>query len=328
MANYGIIRIEKIKACDKGVLVGRLKHAFREFPYENERTRNNEIHCSDEKYHQLDPKKKHWQNVLDLYNAIDEGITKRRPDSVSCFECVVTCSPIEGWSDEDYKEYLKEAIEFTNRKFKQEPLAYAIHYDEKVPHLHLFYSTFEKVYAKKKQTKEEREKGVQRTEKVYQYNAKRFFGGKDKMRKFQNSFYEEVCKKFKFERGELSEDTHRTHQRITLEHEIERYKTLSRALEDQISDVKKRSAELETEYAAKFDTLKMSSERLGSFMDTVHSSKKYKNEVNLADILHDLTDEERKKCWKQLKNYADDIRETRKSGNEETKNSVKSKGRT
>lgn len=323
MAGYGIIRVDKIKACDKGVLVGRLKHAFREFPYQNEKTKNNEIFCDD-----FDLWKKHWQNVMTLYDTIDETITKRRPDSVSCFEVVITSSQVEGWTENDYRQYLKKGIEFTKRQFRQEPMAYAIHWDEKVPHVHLFYSTFEKVEAKKKQTKEERENGTQRTEKVCQYNAKRFFGGKEKMRQFQDSFYEEVCREFKFERGEVSDESHRTHQRITLENEIKRYKTLSRGLEEQISDVKKRSAELETEYAAKFDTLKMSSERLSSFMDTVHKAKNYKNEVNLADILHDLTDEERKKCWKQLKNYADNLRKTRKSGNEETKNSVKSKGRT
>lgn len=219
---YGIFRVEKIKASDAGGLIGRLKHSLREFEYENERSEKN-IYGAE-----------NWQEAFELYKEKTSGCVKRS-NSVGAFEVVVTCTERPEWSVEDYESYLRTANEWVCKKFKKENLfCGCIHYDEKIPHMHLFFAPTETVEKRKKQTRDEKRDGIQRTEKVRQLNAKRFINGKKSLSELQTSFYENVSKNYGFERGELATETHRTHQRIELGEEIKRYKELQKALQKEI----------------------------------------------------------------------------------------------
>ena len=61
------------------------------------------------------------------------------------FEILVDCSKIEGWNENNYIEYLKEAEQFFKKRFKgQEIISSIIHLDESKPHLHLTFSYFNK----------------------------------------------------------------------------------------------------------------------------------------------------------------------------------------
>lgn len=205
---YGIFRIAKIKASDGGELMGRLKHSARMFEgYENENTKEN-----------LYSKKSAYQ-AFQKYKILTDGC-KKRTDSVGSFEVVFTSTKRNDWKKSDYDKYLNDCIKFAKDSFGAENCFYiAKHFDEKVPHIHMFFTPLERKQIKKKQTKEEKEKGIYRTEWVTHLNAKRFFNGKKSLVEWQNKFYDQVSKKYGFDRGTPAEQTNRKTQRPQLNYD-------------------------------------------------------------------------------------------------------------
>lgn len=192
--SYGILRIEKIKHSDGGGLLNRLKHTYREFGKTSERSRK----------------------AFDKYKTLTDGI-KCRSDSVGVIEVVLTSSKVKGWKSNDYRSYLRDALEWSENKFGSENyVGGELHVDEKVPHLHIFFACVQEKEIKKKQTADEREKGTFRTEKVRQLNAKQWLNGKESLHFLQEDYFEKVSSKHGFERGESAEITKRKNIRPTL----------------------------------------------------------------------------------------------------------------
>jgi len=86
-----------------------------------------------------------WSEYMDECNtkAKESGGRKLRAGSADFFSIVIDASVIEGWSDDDYIRYLKDAEAWLRKRFDgQKILASVIHVDEKKPHLHFTASYF------------------------------------------------------------------------------------------------------------------------------------------------------------------------------------------
>lgn len=86
-----------------------------------------------------------WSEYMEHCNAVarENGGRKLRKGSADFFSIVVDCSVIEGWKEEDYIRYLKDAESWLRERFQgQKILASVIHVDEKKPHLHFTASYF------------------------------------------------------------------------------------------------------------------------------------------------------------------------------------------
>ena len=86
-----------------------------------------------------------WSEYMDECNtkARENGGRKLRNGSADFFSIVVDASVIDGWSDEDYIQYLRDAEKWLRERFAgQKILASVIHVDEKKPHLHFTVSYF------------------------------------------------------------------------------------------------------------------------------------------------------------------------------------------
>ncbi|WP_457595957.1 plasmid recombination protein, partial [Hydrogenimonas sp.] len=71
------------------------------------------------------------------------GGRRLKRGSSEWFSIVVDASVIEGWSDDDYIRYLRDAERWLRERFAGHPVLHsAIHIDEKKPHLHISFSYF------------------------------------------------------------------------------------------------------------------------------------------------------------------------------------------
>ena len=86
-----------------------------------------------------------WSEYMEACNtkARENGGRKLRKGSADFFSIVIDASVIEGWSNDDYIRYLKDAEAWLRERFAgQKILASVIHVDEKKPHLHFTASYF------------------------------------------------------------------------------------------------------------------------------------------------------------------------------------------
>ena len=86
-----------------------------------------------------------WSEYMEHCNAKakESGGRKLRKGSADFFSIVIDASVIEGWSDDDYIRYLRDAERWLRERFAgQKILASVIHVDEKKPHLHFTASYF------------------------------------------------------------------------------------------------------------------------------------------------------------------------------------------
>ena len=86
-----------------------------------------------------------WKEYMEHCNAKakENGGRKLRAGSADFFSIVVDASVIDGWSDDDYIAYLRDAEAWLRERFAgQKILASVIHVDEKKPHLHFTASYF------------------------------------------------------------------------------------------------------------------------------------------------------------------------------------------
>ena len=145
--NYLVLNFKKIKSKEefKNVIAG---HNFRTREYKNRenidttRTKDNII---------LSPLKFKNENELLKYTKgkLKENKRQIRKNSAKAFSLVVDCSVMEGWEDDNYIEYLKEANEWLNNYFSKKygliNLGSIIHLDESKPHLHISFSYFSEI---------------------------------------------------------------------------------------------------------------------------------------------------------------------------------------
>ena len=88
--------------------------------------------------------KKRNESVIDKKQKekLRRGLKK---GSSFAFEILVDCSKIEGWNENNYIEYLKEAEQFFRDRFEgQEIISSVVHMDESKPHLHITFSYYNK----------------------------------------------------------------------------------------------------------------------------------------------------------------------------------------
>ena len=86
-----------------------------------------------------------WAEYMEACNtkARENGGRKLRKGSSDFFSIVIDASVIDGWTDDDYIRYLKDAEKWLRERFAgQKILASVIHVDEKKPHLHFTVSYF------------------------------------------------------------------------------------------------------------------------------------------------------------------------------------------
>jgi len=86
-----------------------------------------------------------WSEYMEHCNAKarESGGRALRKGSADFFSIVIDASVIDGWSDDDYIAYLKDAEKWLRERFAgQKILASVIHVDEKKPHLHFTASYF------------------------------------------------------------------------------------------------------------------------------------------------------------------------------------------
>lgn len=99
---------------------------------------------------------KQGYNKKEAQKIARQKFKKRRSltvDQAVGFSIVVDCSVIQGWSQEDYISYLKDAEKFLKQRFNNlEILSSIIHLDESKPHLHIsfaYWDTQEKKFTQK-----------------------------------------------------------------------------------------------------------------------------------------------------------------------------------
>ena len=166
--NYAIFRIAKLKS--KASIRNAIKHAFRTARF----TPN------------ADPQRKNANRVLwgepaptpEIYDRIDNA--PHRKDSVHCIEVLMTASPeaFKDMSKKEFKDWVNKSCNHLLRQFgknadgKSNVLSMVLHMDETTPHISAFV------------VPEDPETG--------RLNAKRWLGGRDKMRALQDHYHNAV----------------------------------------------------------------------------------------------------------------------------------------
>lgn len=200
---YGILRIVKIKKASWGEIRGRLKHSFGEFEHRD----GVQI---------LTQNTKNADDAIAIYRQQLAEVTAEKKDAVGALEIVIT-STANFLDEVQTANYLNDSCQWIQNTFGAKNIFGAVyHTDEKTPHIHFFVCPRETKNIKCKQTKTEREQNTQRTKRVVALNAKKWTGGKQRLRTLQDSFYADVSQKYGFDRGEPSEITKRTNQRPQL----------------------------------------------------------------------------------------------------------------
>ena len=213
---YGIFRIEKIKLCDGGETMGRLKHAFREFKndsFDPELTMNNiSFLCGSAK------------EVMNTYKKKVQSITteKYKPpkNAVGLFECIVT-STAGAIPKEREQEFFEKSYTQLCRIFSEENvLAGTVHRDETTVHSHWFITPIFNTTSILRRTKEEKENGTCRTITQKQLNATHWTGSPSLLSELQDSMWEGVFKDFGLERGDIQLPSERTKKKKNIRSDI------------------------------------------------------------------------------------------------------------
>lgn len=173
--SYGIIRLAKTKADAVGMAQ---YHNDREPGYHSNqdidptRTRMNEEWVAHQDYEK------------EIAARLEHVKRKVRKDAVVLVEGLITASPqwFDGHTDDDAKAFFADAKNFVEDYFgKENLLHFTIHADESTPHVHFGATPI----------------------KEGSLSWKKFFGNKNDLTKFQDSFYEQVSKKYGMNRGEV-----------------------------------------------------------------------------------------------------------------------------
>ena len=213
---YGIFRIEKIKLCDGGEAMGRLKHAFREFKnssFDPSLTINNYAF----KYASA-------KEVMNSYKERIQSITteKYKPpkNAVGLYECIVT-STAGAIPKEREQEFFEKTYKQLCRTFGEENvLAGTAHKDETTIHTHWFITPIFNTTSVLRRTHEEKKNGTCRTITQNQLNATHWTGSPALMSELQDSMWEGIFKDFGLERGEIELTSDRTKKKKNVRSDI------------------------------------------------------------------------------------------------------------
>lgn len=221
---YGIFRIEKIKLCDGGEIMGRLKHAFREFKndsFDPELTKLNKTFI-------LGSAKEVMKAYKDRINEITTDKYKPPKNAVGIYECMFT-STAGAIPKERENEFFELTYEQLCKTFgKENVLAGTVHVDETTVHTHWFVLPIFNTTSMLRRTRKEKEKGIFRTISQLQLNASHWTGSPALLSKLQDIMWEGVFKHFGLERGEVELTGDRTKKKKNKRSELKkRDETLS-----------------------------------------------------------------------------------------------------
>lgn len=184
MSNFCILRIKKLHG--DGNIAGAISHHLRTRRTDNanpELMRKNWFYPNDgigSDFMSLENRKKYQRQALSIFRKrLPEKIRK---NAVKAVEFMMTVSPevikIPGFNP---VKYMAECTKWARKKFGSENVFFvAYHRDETTPHVSLLLTPID-------------ENG--------KLNARKFFGGREKMTALQDDFYREVGRPFGLERG-------------------------------------------------------------------------------------------------------------------------------
>ncbi|WP_287047581.1 plasmid recombination protein [Treponema sp.] len=234
---YGIFRIEKIKLCDGGEAMGRLKHAFREFKndsFDPELTEKN-----------LAFQHSSAKDVMKAYKERVQSITteKYKPpkNAVGLYECIVTSTAGAIPEEREYEFFEKTYQQLCRTFGEKNVLAGTSHKDETTIHTHWFITPIFNTTSVLRRTREEKKNGTCRTITQPQLNATHWTGSPTLMSELQDTMWEGIFKDFGLERGEIDLTSDRTKKKKNVRSDIrkrdlalsKKEKTLERITENQ-----------------------------------------------------------------------------------------------
>lgn len=201
---YAVLHCRKIKTA--GGLAAVAKHNSREGIYDE-----NGRPIGENKYGLPDwitrPDRRDLNALNQQYAVPNERIFRRRSQRISglsrkprkdaahAVEAIYTASAewFEGKSAAKIESFFEACLEWNEHQFgARNTLHWAIHYDEKTPHLHVLMTPI---------TKLKRENGKLKMGDKERYSSADFLGGRDGLRKIQTEFAKEVGERHGLERG-------------------------------------------------------------------------------------------------------------------------------
>lgn len=218
MANFGIMRFQKLKANDLGGMRNHLERMGK--------SSNNDIDPERTKYnYTIDgaDARKLIANTNRKLNEIQQNQGKAiRKDAVVMIDTVITASPekMNSMTRKEQERYFRDAVKFLAKQFGWENVAYArVHMDEATPHMHV---------------------GIFPQEKG-RLCAKNIFS-KQRLTDYQDKFFRDVSSKYGMDRGLKREEKrkHLTTEQYKHKRNIEKEKQLAekeRALNSILSDI-------------------------------------------------------------------------------------------
>ncbi len=213
---YGIFRIEKIKLCDGGEAIGRLKHAFREFKndsFDPELTKDNLVFQYSSAKDVMKAYKKRIQSIT-------TGKYKPPKNAVGLYECIIT-STAGAIPKAREQEFFEKTYKQLCRTFGEENvLAGAAHKDETTVHTHWFITPIFNTTSVLRRTREEKKNCTFRTITQKQLNATHWTGSPALMSELQDSMWEGIFKDFGLERGEIELSPDRTKKKKNVRSDI------------------------------------------------------------------------------------------------------------
>ena len=215
---YGIFRIEKIKLCDGGEAMGRLKHAYREF--END-SFDPELTIKNLAF-QYDSAKEVMKAYKERVKSITTDKYKPPKNSVGLYECIVT-STAGAIPEEREQEFFEKTYKQLCKTFgEKNVLAGTAHRDETTVHTHWFITPIFLTTSILRRTREEKKNGTYRTVTQPQLNATHWTGNPALMSELQNIMWEGIFKDFGLERGEIELTPDRTKKKKNVRSDIKK----------------------------------------------------------------------------------------------------------
>lgn len=213
---YGIFRIEKVKLCDGGEAMGRLKHAFREFKndsFDPELTEKNLLF-------QYGSAKEVMKAYKERVKSITTEKYKPSKNAVGLYECIVT-STAGAIPEERENEFFEKTYQQLYRTFgEKNVLAGTSHKDETTIHTHWFITPIFNTTSVLRRTREEKKNGTCRIITQPQLNATHWTGSPAKMSELQDTMWEGIFKDFGLARGEIDLISDRTKKKKNIRSDI------------------------------------------------------------------------------------------------------------
>lgn len=213
---YGIFRIEKIKLCDGGEAMGRLKHAYREFKndsFDPELTKRNLAF-------QYSSAKEVMKAYKDQIQSITTEKYKPPKNAVGLYECIATSTAGAIPKDREQEFFEKTYRQLCRIFGEKNVLAGAAHRDETTVHTHWFVIPIFNTTSILRRTKEEKLNGTCRTVTQKQLYATHWTGSPALMSELQDTMWKGVFKDFGLERGEIDLTPDRTKKKKNVRSDI------------------------------------------------------------------------------------------------------------